>query len=435
MEPRNLYRRGQQERRSGCAAPAAGGHAPDGSRPGGGMARAQDTTGGGARGLASQEERGHVGAPSVSVPHARRGGPAPPGPGVAGERSPRPRARGGPHERRAAGAVAGRERAAQRPAMGRGASARRSVPVQGGTHAPRAPREGRQRRASRGAGGTAGSDAGLPHRLHATPAHGAHPAPRSPALGGHHGGPWLAPACLLAASRLPRTPRAPGGDPVTATPEAEQVDANRRALQGRRRAPRAVAPPVERGGREQADGTQRPRGPPGCEAQRGQRVVVRLLEARGAPAGPAVSQGFRPGHRPQHALHERREPGRTLPSPWRVEADGSGGFDPVDGRPRREWIQQRGRDHRGAHILMSQEFLHRPDIVALLAQLRGETVPLWALVDTNINSCCTHSANIGIVAYHIFEIRNNFYPFWRWPQDPGRLPRGGPSVGYGTRWT
>jgi hypothetical protein len=123
--------------------------------------------------MSSQGERGNVGAPPVPVPHARSGGPGDHRPGRALGASPRPRAQGGHHARRAAGAVAGSAREAKRPERGRGESSRRIVPVQVGNRDPRAPREGRQRRASRWAGGTSGSDAGLAHRRHATPEQGA----------------------------------------------------------------------------------------------------------------------------------------------------------------------------------------------------------------------------------------------------------------------
>ena len=74
-EPRQRESRGQQENRSSRAAKADGGHAPDGTTPVCDMASAQATTGVCERGMASQGERGNVGAPPVSVPHSRHGGP------------------------------------------------------------------------------------------------------------------------------------------------------------------------------------------------------------------------------------------------------------------------------------------------------------------------------------------------------------------------
>jgi hypothetical protein len=38
-------------------------------------------------------------------------------------------------------------------------------------------------------------------------------------------------------------------------------------------------------------------------------------------------------------------------------------------------IQHMRIDHRRLHIFVPQPFLHRPDIVALLEQMRGNTVP------------------------------------------------------------
>jgi hypothetical protein len=71
------------------------------------------------------------------------------------------------------------ERSAPRRA-GR-ASARRLVPVQGGTRGPRDPREGRRRRASRCGGRKAGRDVALPKRHHDTPPQGRASGPRYPA--------------------------------------------------------------------------------------------------------------------------------------------------------------------------------------------------------------------------------------------------------------
>src|SRR5262245_49953113 len=52
-------------------------------------------------------------------------------------------------------------------------------------------------------------------------------------------------------------------------------------------------------------------------------------------------------------------------------------------------------DHRSLDILVSQEFLHGPDIVALLQQLRGEAVSEGmatdALVEPHRTPCLTYS--------------------------------------------
>ena len=72
-----------------------------------------------------------------------------------------------------------------------------------------------------------------------------------------------------------------------------------------------------------------------------QRAVVMILEAIVDPEFHAFSQGFRKGHSPQQALHELREPCRTWPINWRVDADVRGCCDHVDWSHRRECIQQR----------------------------------------------------------------------------------------------
>ena len=42
--------------------------------------------------------------------------------------------------------------------------------------------------------------------------------------------------------------------------------------------------------------------------------------------------------------------------------------------PTSSTLQHMGIDHGGTHVLVSQEFLHRTDIVAVLQQMGGETV-------------------------------------------------------------
>ena len=124
-------------------------------------------------------------------------------------------------------------------------------------------------------------------------------------------------------------------------------------LQARLRDNRYVAPPVERVWSEQDAGKQRPIGNPCCEDKRGQRAVVMILEALFDPDFPAFSHGCRKGHSPQHALHELREPCRTWPSNWRVDADVSGCFDNWAWSHRREFIPPRVRAG-GLHRLMGK---------------------------------------------------------------------------------
>jgi len=169
-------------------------------------------------------------------------------------------------------------------------------------------------------------------------------AQRDPARVCHHVWHVIDHAFLREASRLTRTQSAPGGDQVTATPDAEHLDANLRDLHERLRAQRYGAPPVERGWSEKDEGKQRPSGTPCFEDTRVQRAVVMLLEAIFEPDYHAFSHGFRKGHSPHQALQELREPWRTLPINWRVEAEVRGCFDPVDWSPRRECIPQSVRD-------------------------------------------------------------------------------------------
>jgi RNA-directed DNA polymerase len=72
--------------------------------------------------------------------------------------------------------------------------------------------------------------------------------------------------------------------------------------------------------------------------------VVMILEAIFEQDFPAFSPGFRKGHSPQQALHERREQCRTLHINWIVDADVSGFFDNLDWSHLREFIQQRVSD-------------------------------------------------------------------------------------------
>jgi RNA-directed DNA polymerase len=75
-----------------------------------------------------------------------------------------------------------------------------------------------------------------------------------------------------------------------------------------------------------------------------QRAVVMILEAIGEPEFQAFAHGLRKGHSPPQARHELREQGRTLPIPWRVDADVRGGCDNVDWGFLRELIPQRVKD-------------------------------------------------------------------------------------------
>ena len=148
--------------------------------------------------------------------------------------------------------------------------------------------------------------------------------------------------CLREASHRPQKSSAPGMAHVTAQQYAERLDENLRDRHERRRATRSVAPPVERVWIEQADGKTRPRGTPCFEDTSVQRAVVRILAAIVAQDFPACSHGFRKGHRPHHARHELREPCRTLPIHWRVDAEVRGCCDNVDWSHLRQCIQQRG---------------------------------------------------------------------------------------------
>jgi RNA-directed DNA polymerase len=161
---------------------------------------------------------------------------------------------------------------------------------------------------------------------------------------------------LLAASQLPRKQSAPGVDQVTATPYAEHRDDNLRDLHERLRDHRYMAPPVERVWIEKDDGKKRPRGKPCFEDKMVQRAVVMLLEAIVEPDLHAFSHGFRQGHSPHQALHALREQCRTLPSNWRVEADGSGCCDHLGWSQLREFLQQRVSD--GGRFRLRGKWLH-----------------------------------------------------------------------------
>ena len=160
----------------------------------------------------------------------------------------------------------------------------------------------------------------------------------------NHVGHLRDPACLREASHQTPQSSAPGMDHVTAKQYAEHLDEPLRDLQERLRDNRYVAPPVERVWIEQDEGKKRPIGQPCCEDKIVQRAVVRILEAICAQDVHACSQGFRKGHSPHQALHERRAQWRTLPITWRVDADVRGFFDTLAWSHLREFLQQRGRD-------------------------------------------------------------------------------------------
>ena len=110
---------------------------------------------------------------------------------------------------------------------------------------------------------------------------------------------------LREASRRTRKNSAPGGDQVTAQQDAANLDDNLRDLHERLRDNRDVAPPVERVWIEKEGGKKRPIGKPCFEDKIVQRAVVRILEAIFAQDFYAFSHGFRKGHSPHQALHER----------------------------------------------------------------------------------------------------------------------------------
>ena len=151
-------------------------------------------------------------------------------------------------------------------------------------------------------------------------------------------------AVLREAYRQIRKQSAPGGDQVTATQDAEHLEDTLRDLHERLRDHRYVAPPVERVWSEKEGGKKRPRGPPCFEDKMVQRAVVMIVEAIFAHDCQAFSHGFRKGHSPHQALHERREQCRTLPSNGRVDADVSGCVDNLDWGCLRECIQQRVKE-------------------------------------------------------------------------------------------
>jgi RNA-directed DNA polymerase len=117
-----------------------------------------------------------------------------------------------------------------------------------------------------------------------------------------------------------------------------------------------VAPPVERVWSEKEEGKKRPRGKPCCEDKLVQRAVVMSLEAIFAQDFQAFSHGFRTGHSQHQALHELREQCRKLPINWRVDADVSGCFDPLDWSHLRAFIQQRVSD--GGILRLIGTWLH-----------------------------------------------------------------------------
>jgi hypothetical protein len=169
-------------------------------------------------------------------------------------------------------------------------------------------------------------------------------APCSPARVGNNVVPLMDREVWRDASRHTWKSRAPGLDQVTATPYAEHLAENRRDRHARVRDNRYVAPPGERGWLEQDAGQQRPRGNPCGADTLVQRAVVMLLEALCAHDLQAFSPGFSKGHSPHPALHDLREQCRKLPIHWRVEAEVSGFFAPLDGRHWRAFLPPRGSD-------------------------------------------------------------------------------------------
>ena len=149
-------------------------------------------------------------------------------------------------------------------------------------------------------------------------------------------------AGVLAASHQTQKRRAPGLDHGTAPQSAARRDEHLRDLPARLRDHREVAPPVARVWIEKDDAKTRPLGQPCCADKSVQRAVGMSLAALVAQDFHACSPGCRTGHRPQHARHARREPGRTGPIHWRVDAEGRGWVDHLAWSPLRECIPQRG---------------------------------------------------------------------------------------------
>jgi hypothetical protein len=58
-------------------------------------------------------------------------------------------------------------------------------------------------------------------------------------------------------------------------------------------------------------------------------------------------------------------------------------------------IQHVRLDHRRVHILVTQQFLHRPDIVALLEQMRREAVAQGMTTDALGERCRTAGPTDG----------------------------------------
>jgi RNA-directed DNA polymerase len=162
--------------------------------------------------------------------------------------------------------------------------------------------------------------------------------------------------CVREASHQTQKSSAPGMDHVTAQQYAERLDEHLQALHERRRDKRYVAPPVERVWIEQDNGKKRPRGKPGFEDTIVQRAVVMILEAIFEQDCQACSHGFRKGHRPHQALHELREPCRTLHSNWRVDAEVSGFVDHLAWSHLRECLQQRVSE--GGILRLIGKWLH-----------------------------------------------------------------------------
>jgi group II intron reverse transcriptase/maturase len=171
-------------------------------------------------------------------------------------------------------------------------------------------------------------------------------AQRYPEMGCNNGLPLIDRDVLLAASHQTQKSSAPGGDHVTAQQYTERLDENRRERHARLRDDRYEAPPVERGWIEKEGGKQRPIGNPCVEDKIVQRAVVMIWEAIFEHDFHTFSHGFRKGHSPHQALHERREQCWTLHSNWIVDADVSGFFDNLDWSHLRAFIQQRVKDGR-----------------------------------------------------------------------------------------
>ena len=123
IEPRNGESCGHQEiPQGGFAGQADELHVPEGRSPGCGMARSEDTTGVGERGMASEGGLGNLGEPPVSLLHTRTGGPGDQKPWRDLGLPPGPRALRGHHEHTEAGKVSGRRATSEAPRDEQGGS-------------------------------------------------------------------------------------------------------------------------------------------------------------------------------------------------------------------------------------------------------------------------------------------------------------------------